>query len=94
MSDMPDLSAPLGCDATRDPAAMTPEERRREIAALLARGVLRLRRCAPASPVSSPERRPEDSANIVSYSLEEGGVSRPHAPEPTGGKARQKRSMP
>ena len=32
-------------DMLNDPAAMTPSERRREIAILLARGVLRLRQC-------------------------------------------------
>ncbi len=34
-------------DATRDPAQMTPSERLDEIAAILARGVLRLRQACP-----------------------------------------------
>jgi len=34
------------CQMLADPAEMTPHHRRQEIAALLARGVLRLRQCA------------------------------------------------
>ena len=34
------------CQMLADPAKMTPHHRRQEIAALLARGVLRLRQCA------------------------------------------------
>ena len=36
--------------ADDDPASMTPEQRRQEVAAILARGVLRLRRCVNRSP--------------------------------------------
>lgn len=37
-------SPPLPPDPTRAPSGLSPDERRREIAMLLARGVLRLRR--------------------------------------------------
>ncbi len=59
-------------DATRDPAAMTPEQRRREVAAILARGVLRLRRAAENGPGSSLERTSEKDSKKLSYSLDEG----------------------
>ena len=36
-------------DMLHDPAAMTPSQRRREIAAILARGVLRVRESASTS---------------------------------------------
>ena len=45
-----------------DPAAMTPHERRREIAAILARGVLRLRQAAQTCPGSRFSRTPENPA--------------------------------
>jgi len=37
-----------------DSAAMSPEQRLREIAAILARGILRLRRCAPKNSLNLP----------------------------------------
>ena len=40
------------CQNFDDPAAMTPDQRRREIAAILARGVLRLRSCRQTGQVS------------------------------------------
>lgn len=73
-----------------DPAAMTPEARRREIAAILARGVLRLRRIAERARDSRPFRTSEESAESVSYSLEVGAKARPHAPVIEGGMDRQK----
>jgi len=61
-----------------DPANMTPEERVAEVAAILAEGVLRLRRRAavPAVPGDVPAVRisPESARN----SLEEGGKTRLH----------------
>lgn len=42
-----------------DPAAMTPQERRREIAAILARGVLRLRQAGQTCPGSRSSRTSE-----------------------------------
>ena len=74
MSDSPEPSSPIAFDSTRDTAAMTPEERRREIAALLARGVLRLRR----TPSSRPSRASEKSAESSLDSLEEGAKTRLH----------------
>jgi hypothetical protein len=59
-------------DATRDPAAMTPEERRQEIAAILARGVLRLRQSAENAHGSRPSRTPEESSNFRREALDEG----------------------
>lgn len=46
-----------------DPAAMTPHERRREIAAILARGVLRLRQADETCPGSRSSRTPENPVN-------------------------------
>ena len=39
-------------DMLDEPGEMTPSQRRREIAAILARGVLRLRQCRENSPNS------------------------------------------
>ena len=46
--------------SSREPESMTPDQRRREIAAILAQGVLRLRRLAklgllPSAPESYPQ---------------------------------------
>ncbi|MFP4356240.1 MAG: hypothetical protein ACLFUJ_14065 [Phycisphaerae bacterium] len=43
-------------DMLDDPAVMTPPQRRREIAAILARGVLRLRQCRENTHDSWPSR--------------------------------------
>ena len=59
-------------DATRDPADMTPEQRRQEIAAILARGVLRLRRSAENAPGSRCPRTPENTSKIGREALDEG----------------------
>jgi len=59
-------------DATRDPAAMTPDERRREIAAILARGVLRLRESVQNAHGSGPQRTPEKSAESAGKPLMKG----------------------
>ena len=71
-----------------DPASMTPEERDREVAAILATGYLRLRRLradsgppAPALPPGSPEK-----------SLEHPGDQAPPCPageRPKRGRARK-----
>ena len=90
MPASPDHVSTGGVDATRDPADMTPDQRRQEIAAILARGVLRLRRSAQTAPGSSPSRSPEDSAETFSYSLEVGAAPRPHAPAIEGTKTLQK----
>ena len=65
-------------DATRDPAAMTPEERRREVAAILARGVLRLRQSTENAPGSRPSRTPEKSSNFRREALDEGAKTSLH----------------
>jgi len=48
-------------DCFDDPARLTPDERRREIASILAAGILRLRRRTPRPevPELAPESRPE-----------------------------------
>ena len=63
-----------------DPANMTPSERRREIAAILARGVLRLRQCARSSPSSGESRRPEKASESSRDNLDEGAKLSPHVP--------------
>ena len=61
-------------DMLDDPAAMTPPQRRREIAAILARGVLRLRQCRENTHDSRLSRR----ANPASEG--QGACSRPGRP--------------
>jgi hypothetical protein len=46
-----------------DPAGMTPDDRLIEVAAILATGVLRLRRRAISAPVSLPQSSSESSRN-------------------------------
>ena len=65
-------------DATRDPAAMTPDARRREVAAILARGVLRLRQSAGNTPGSRPDRTSEKSSNLCQKTLDEGAKTSVH----------------
>jgi hypothetical protein len=63
-----------------DPAAMTPQERRREIAAILARGVLRLRENAPIPHGSRPSRVVENLSNQRQNGLDVGRRTSPHVP--------------
>lgn len=65
-------------DMLDDPADMTPPQRRREIAAILARGVLRLRQAAQASPGSRPSRTPGIPAKQRQNGLDEGARTSPH----------------
>jgi len=65
-------------DATRDPADMTPDQRRREVAAILARGVLRLRRSAESAHGSRPSRTPEKSSNFRPEALDGGQITSLH----------------
>ena len=65
-------SASLVLDATRDPAAMTTDERRREVAAILARGVLRLRQSTENAPGSRPSRTPKNTSKSGREALDEG----------------------
>ena len=63
------------------PAAMTPHERRQEIAVILARGVLRLRQTGqtcPASGGSRSSRTPENPAKQRQNGLDEGAGTSPH----------------
>lgn len=65
----------------RNPAAMTPQQRRQEIAAILARGVLRLRQAAQASPGSGGSRSSRTAENLSKQrqnGLDEGAEMSPH----------------
>jgi hypothetical protein len=62
-----------------NPAAMTPAQRRQEIAAILARGVLRLRQIAPTSPGTGCSRTAEESAESRGNRLDDGPETSPHA---------------
>jgi hypothetical protein len=62
---------------------MTPDERREEIAAILARGVLRLRQAAQSSPVSGgsrSSRTPDMPTKQRHNGLDEGTRTSPHVP--------------
>ena len=67
-------------DLRDDPAAMTPSQRRREIAAILARGVLRVRECASASDDSGETRTVEKAPDSGQTCLELDATSSPHVP--------------
>ena len=68
MPSKPLLSSPL--DLSRDPSDMTPDERRQAVAAILARGVIRLLDARAASPVRSDNRDPEESSKCLSIPLD------------------------
>ena len=61
-----------------DPAAMTPSERHHEIAAILARGVLRLCQCREKPPGSGESRTVEKTSESRRDCLDEGAESSPH----------------
>ena len=61
-----------------DPAQMTPSQRRREIAAILARGVLRLRQCGEKLAGSGQFRTVEKASESRRDCLDEGAKSSPH----------------
>ena len=63
-----------------DPTKMIPDQRRREVAAILARGVLRLRQCAQTSPVSGESRTPEKASKSFRDCLDEGAKRSPYVP--------------
>ncbi|HRT50798.1 MAG TPA: hypothetical protein P5279_09915 [Anaerohalosphaeraceae bacterium] len=63
-----------------DPAAMTPHKRRQEIAAILARGVLRLRQADETCPGSRSSRTPENPAKQRQNGLDVGRRTSPHVP--------------
>ena len=80
MTDMLDQSSPTGFDVTSDPAAMSPSQRRREIAAILARGVLRLRQCRENTHDSPLSRTVEKSSESGRNCLDGGAKTSPHVP--------------
>ena len=66
-----------------DPASMTPEQRRQEVAAILARGVLRLRRCVNRSPaVLDGNRTPEKDSENAEIQLDNEAAIRLHVRQP------------
>ena len=67
-------------DMLDDPAAMTPLQRRREIATILARGVLRLRQCRENTHDSQPSRTAEKASESGQDCLDEGAKTSPHVP--------------
>ena len=70
--------ASVAHDATRDPAAMTPEERRREVAAILAKGVLRLRQSTESASGSRPSRTPKNTSKSGREARDEGARTSLH----------------
>jgi hypothetical protein len=67
-------------DMLDDPAATTPSKRRREIAAILARGVLRLRQCRENTHDSRPCRTARNALEFGQDCLDEGAKTSPHVP--------------
>lgn len=67
---------------------LEPGPRRAAIAAILARGVLRLR--VPQAADGRPDRDPSETSKTAPYSLELGAQEGPHEPVINGGMARQK----
>ena len=65
-------------DMLDDPAAMSPSQRRREIAAIFARGVLRLRQATRRSSGSRPSRAPENSSESGRNCLDASAETSPH----------------
>ena len=65
-------------DMLDDPAVMTPSQRRREIAAILARGVLRLRQCGENPPDSRLSCTVEKASESRRDCLDEGANLSPY----------------
>jgi hypothetical protein len=65
-----------------DPDDLTSDQRRREIAAILAEGILRLRRVRQVAPESADSAHPTDSTEPADKGLDPCAMSRPHV---TGG---------
>lgn len=78
MTDMLDLSSPVGFDVTRDPATMTPPQRRREIIDLLGAAAA-LSACLPAGRY----RRREDQEQPGLFLDPEAQIEGPFRPAPT-----------
>ncbi len=66
------------CQDFDDPAAMTPDQRRREIAAILARGVLRLFTRTRSIPAAGESSAPQDSSEFFENCLDSSTTSSPH----------------
>jgi len=62
-----------------DPATMTPQQRRQEIAAILARGVLRLRQTPKTPQGSQSARTAEKYSEFRETGLEDSAKTSPHA---------------
>ena len=67
-------------DMLDDPAAMTPSQRRREIAAILARGVLPVGQCRENTHDSRPSRTAGKASEFRQDQLDEGAKTSPHVP--------------
>lgn len=65
-------------DNPRNPAEMTPSQRRCEIAAILAGGVLRLRQCRETRPAPDVPRTAEKDSKSAESGLDEVAASSPH----------------
>jgi hypothetical protein len=65
-----------------DPDDLTSDQRRREIAAILAEGILRLRCVRQVAPESADSSHPDDATEPSEKGLEVFATSRPHV---TGG---------
>ena len=65
-----------------DPANLSPDQRRREVAAILARGILRLH---PAGQVASESAAPEAADHPLEPPQKDLEVSRTSRPHVTGG---------
>ena len=79
MPPSPDSSAEA-LATVDDPACLTPDERRRQVAAILARGILRLRGLPPLPPDSAPPGDPHEPPDSCQKALEWSAASSPHAP--------------
>jgi hypothetical protein len=61
-----------------DAPHLTPEQRRREIAAILAKGILRLHTAGPRASESAVSDRPDDAPEPLEKGLELSAPSRPY----------------
>ena len=66
------------CQDFDDPAAMTPDQRRREIAAIFARGVLRLFTRTRSISAAGECSAPQNSSESVQNDLDSSATSSPH----------------
>lgn len=74
----PDLPAD-GFPEADGPAHLTPDERRRQVAAILARGVLRLRSSGHLPPHSAESTPADNSSKSRQKALEVSAPPSPHA---------------